>query len=105
MAHLSIDDATAFRMHGHFVAAGLGAPQMCYEAPVGGGPDWIGYELLGDHARSNASFLVDAGLVTWSELDPETFAARARAEITGQQGVLRCIPTIGAWARVPTEHR
>ena len=71
------------------------------EAPLGGGPDWVGYEALADHLRSAEPFLVAAGAATREELGVETLAARLRADDVGQGGVLRCLPAVGIWARVP----
>ncbi|CAA9318037.1 MAG: hypothetical protein AVDCRST_MAG40-1329, partial [uncultured Gemmatimonadaceae bacterium] len=34
-----------------YLEAELPDPQMRYEAPIGGGPDWVGYEARADHAR------------------------------------------------------
>ena len=92
---------TAYRLYGAYLAAGLPGPQMRYEAPIGGGPDWPGYEARADHARRLAPLIIAAGLATAAELDTETLAERLRAEVTGQRGVLRCIPAIGLWARRP----
>jgi hypothetical protein len=47
-----IDAGFAMQLYGDFCAAGLNAPQMRYKVPIGGGPDWIGYEFLPDHIRS-----------------------------------------------------
>jgi hypothetical protein len=69
------------------------------DAPIGGGPDWPGYEALADHARNAAPAMVKQGLATPEELAVETLADRLRQEVVGQQGVLRCLPAVGIWAR------
>jgi SAM-dependent methyltransferase len=96
-----LDLATAYKLYGAFEAAGLPRPQLREEAPLGGGPDWVGYEALADHLRSAAPFLLEAGAATREELGVDTLAARLRAEVVGQGGVLRCLPAVGIWARVP----
>lgn len=98
-----LDLSTAYRLYGSFEAAGLIRPQMREEAPIGGGPDWAGYEALADHVRSGAPFLLGARVATQEELAVETVAERLRAEVVGQRGVFRCPPAIGIWARVPTQ--
>ena len=100
MKQRGLDAGTAYRLFEDFLTAGFAAPQMHYEAPIGGGPDWVGYDMLADHARSLAPFMIEAGLASWNELDIDQMADRVRSEITAQHGVLRCIPAVGAWARV-----
>jgi SAM-dependent methyltransferase len=96
-----LDLATAYRLYGSFEAAGLPGAQLREEAPLGGGPDWVGYDALADHFRSLEPFLVEAGVATREELAVDTLAARLRAEVMDQHGVLRCLPAVGIWARVP----
>jgi SAM-dependent methyltransferase len=96
-----LDLATAYRLYGTFEAAGLPRPQLREEAPLGGGPDWAGYDALADHLRSAEPFLLEAGVTTREELAVDTLAARLRAEVVDQRGVLRCLPAVGIWARVP----
>lgn len=96
-----IHAATAYRLHEHYLTAGLPAPQIREEAPIGGGAEWVGYATLVDHIRSVEPFLIEAGVTTRDELDVDTLADRLRAEVVGQRGVFRCLPAIGIWARVP----
>ncbi len=96
-----LDPAIAYRLYGDYLAAGLPDPQMRYEAPIGGGPNWVGYEARAGHARRLARLILEAGLATAAELETETLAGRLRAELVGPRGVLRCIPAVGIWARRP----
>ncbi len=97
-----LDPAIGYRLYGDYLEAGLPDPQMRYEAPLGGGPDWVGYEARADHASRLAPRIVEAGLATEAELDTETLADRMREEIVAQRGVLRCMPVVGIWARRPS---
>ena len=72
---------------------------MRYEVPIGGGPDWIGYEFLPDHIRSIRNLLIQHGIATEEETDVETLAARLRAEIVAGNGVFCTLPALGIWAR------
>ena len=96
-----LDLATAYRLYGSFEAAGLPRPQLREEAPLGGGPEWVGYETLADHLRSLEPFLLAAGAATQEELAVDTLTERLRADIVAQGGVLRCVPAVGIWAHVP----
>ncbi len=91
----------ANKLYGAYLEAGLPDPQLRYEAPMGGGPDWVGYEARTDHARRIAPRIIEAGLATEEELDTETLADRMRDEIVAQRGVLRAMPVVGIWARRP----
>jgi ubiquinone/menaquinone biosynthesis C-methylase UbiE len=81
--------------------AGLTEPQAHLDAPMGGGPDWPGYEYIAETLRLAAGVAVKLGVEVPHELDPDTFAARLREETMRQRGVLRLMNAVGAWARKP----
>jgi SAM-dependent methyltransferase len=87
--------------------AGLLAPQLRLDAPIGGGADWSGYEYLADTMRSLLPFLERMGVAPaadseagWGDIN--TLAERLRDEAVGQQGAQVLPFLIGAWARKPT---
>ncbi|HMR68002.1 MAG TPA: class I SAM-dependent methyltransferase [Anaerolineae bacterium] len=84
-----------------YLAAGLPEPQLRLEAPIGGGPNWPGYDYVADTVRSLLPMLEQRGRVTAVELDLETLAERLRAEVVGQGGVQMLPIIIGAWTRKP----
>ena len=98
-----VDQAIGYHLYGAFLEARLPAPQMRYDAPIGGGPDWIGYETFTDHLRAVLPVVMQLGGATEEEIAIDTFAERLRTEVVGQRGVLRCLPAIGIWARLPAE--
>ena len=55
----------------------LPGAQLREEAPLGGGPDWVGYDALADHFRSFEPFLEEAGVATREELAVDTLARSA----------------------------
>jgi hypothetical protein len=78
-----------------FLDAGLPAPQLRRDVPVGGGP---GYAYVAATVRSLLPFLERAGAVSAEEVGVDTLEDRLRAEGPGQAGQL--LPAIvGAWAR------
>jgi ubiquinone/menaquinone biosynthesis C-methylase UbiE len=78
---VGFDTGFAMRLYGDFCAAGLCAPQMRYEVPIGGGPDWIGYEFMPDHIRSVRDLFIQHGIATDEEMQIETLAARPRVAV------------------------
>lgn len=82
-------------------SAGEWLPGCTIRARIGGGPDSPGYEAFADHLRTFLPLVVQSGAATEDEIAIGTFAARLRDQVGGQQGVLRCLPAIGVWARVP----
>lgn len=87
------------RLYRTFHAAGLHAPQLRQDAPIGGGPDWPGYAYIAGSVRSLLPLLEQLGTVTAAEADVDTLEDRLRAELVGDDGV-QILPTvIGAWAR------
>ena len=93
------DARMGMKLYRTFVDAGLPAPQMCLEAPVGGGPDYPGYQVMGDAMRSMLPMLVRFGIATEEEVGVETLAARLREEVVRQRGVLMNPATVGAWVQ------
>jgi len=94
--------AMGTRLHEVFVAAGLEAPQMCTDAIIGAGEEWVrrfaaafGAAIL----RSVLPAILEYGVATESELELDTFDERYIDEVVGQESVVQWIPLVGAWAR------
>ncbi|MET0323689.1 MAG: GNAT family N-acetyltransferase [Ilumatobacteraceae bacterium] len=87
------------RLHRTFRDAGLPAPQLRHEAPIGGGEAWPGFTYVAESVRSLLPMLVQLGSVTAAEADVDTLADRLRAEAVAADGV-QVLPTVvGAWSR------
>src|SRR5262245_63682639 len=52
-----------------FVQAGLPAPRLRFDAPIGGGPRWPGYEYVSNTLRSLLPFLEQVGAVSPGDVD------------------------------------
>ncbi len=96
-----LDPQIGLKLHQIFLAAGLPAPTMHLDAPVGGGLDWAGYDYMASGLRSMLPYILQHGVATEEEVDIDTFAERLRAEVVGQQGVVMSQTFIRAWARLP----
>jgi precorrin-6B methylase 2 len=97
--HASGHSAPAYRYYALFREAGLIDPRMCYEAPIGGGPAWVGYQTMADLARGIRPGLLEYGIATEAELDIDTLTERLRKHVVDSHGVFRCLPAVGIWAR------
>lgn len=95
------DQQMGSKLHKTYLDAGLPAPQLRLDAPVGGGPDWPGYAYVADTVRSLLPMLEQMGLVSAEDMDVETLTDRLRAEVIGQRGVQMLPIAMGAWARKP----
>jgi len=89
------------KLYGAFVAAGLPAPTVRIDTPVGGGPDWPGYGYIAATARSLLPMLSAIGAVPDGAIDVDTLEDRLRDEIVSQHGVQPLVPVYGAATRVP----
>ena len=87
------------RLHRTFLDAGLPAPQLRQEAPIGGGASWPGYTFVAETARSLLPMLLQLGAVTTAEADIDTLADRLRAEAVAAGGVQVLPSVVGAWSR------
>jgi SAM-dependent methyltransferase len=88
-----------FGLHRLFLEAGLPAPHLRLEAPVGGGADWPGYRYLAETVRSILPYLEGTGSVTAAELDVDTLEHRLRDDVVTRNAVQLLPPTVGAWTR------
>lgn len=89
------------KLYPAFVAAGLPGPQMQLDAIVGGGPDFVGYQMWAAVLRSLLPVLERCGVATAAEVGIDTLADRLRAEVVAGGGCLVGPPVFGACARRP----
>jgi hypothetical protein len=68
-------------------------------APVGGGPDFPGYEYGAESLRSMLPLILKLGIATEEEVELDTLAQRLRAETMDSGGVINPPDLVGAWAR------
>src|SRR3712207_6598615 len=85
------------KLYRTYLDAGLPAPQLRLDAPIGGGPDWPGYAYVADTLRSLLPMLEHMGIVTAEDAGIETLADRLRAEVVDLRGVQMLPIIIGAW--------
>jgi SAM-dependent methyltransferase len=91
------------KLYPAFIAAGLPAPAMRAERPIGGGPDFPGYRWMAQITRSILPLMEQLGVANAEEIDVETLHERLRDEVAGSGGVVAMPTLMGAWARKPTE--
>jgi hypothetical protein len=91
--------AMGTRLFEVFIGAGLGAPQMQVEAPMGGGPDWLGYEYLTETLRTLLPVLQRFNVPGAADVQIDTLASRLRAEAVEHRAVQLLPLLVGAWAR------
>jgi SAM-dependent methyltransferase len=82
-----------------FRAAGLPAPQMSYEASIGAGRDWPGFEMRAADVRTFLPLIAKFGLATEEEIGIDTLAERLREETMGRGGAARLPILVSAWVR------
>jgi hypothetical protein len=79
--------------------AGLPAPELRMEAPMGGGRDWPGYEYVAETLRSLLPMLQRVSGLDPDEVGIDTLADRLRADALAGRRVQQLPMVIGAWAR------
>jgi hypothetical protein len=95
------DQQMGSKLHQAYLDAGLPAPQLRLDAPVGGGEDWSGYAYVADTVRSLLPMMEQTGLVSAEDVGIDTLADRLRAEALGLRGVQMLPIVVGAWAQKP----
>jgi len=94
-----LDPATGYNLRRTFLHAGLPEPEMNLCSPVGGGPDWPGYDYAAESVRSMLPLIVKLGIATEEEVEIDTLARRLRAETVAADGVVKAPDLLDAWAR------
>jgi SAM-dependent methyltransferase len=83
-----------------FLGAGLPEPHLTAEAPIGGGPGWIGFDYMERTVRSLSVMWRRAGVEGVDEIVLDGLAARIEQEV-GEEGTVMLQPFVGAWVRIP----
>lgn len=91
--------AMGMKLSGTLLEAGLADPQVRYEAAVGAGPDWVGYEWWAETVRIFLPLIQKFGIATQEDISMETLAERLREETVSRGGVARGPMLVSAWAR------
>jgi SAM-dependent methyltransferase len=93
------DPEMGSKLFATFLRAGLPAPQLRRDTPVGGGLGWPGYAYVAETVRSLLPFLQQVGAVGPDEVDIDTLEDRLRTEVTTQDGIQLLPALMGAWSR------
>ena len=96
-----VDELLGYKLFESYLEVGLPAPKMEVNSPVGGGPNWEGYEYAAETLRSMMPLVLKFGIATAEEVEIETLADRLRAESVAYQGVVKPPEMISAWAIKP----
>ena len=94
-----LDPATGYNLRRTFLHAGLPEPEMSLCSPVGGGPDWPGYDHAAESLRSMLPLILKLGIATEEEVEIATLARRLRAETVAADGVVKAPDLLVSWAR------
>jgi len=84
------------KLYPAFVRAGLPAPSVRAQRPIGGGPDFPGYQFLAGAVASIFPMMEQLGVATAEEIGVETLAERLREEVAGLGGVIAFPSLVGA---------
>ena len=91
--------AMGMKLSGTLLEAGLADPQVRYEAAVGAGPDWVGYEWWAETVRIFLPLIQKFGIATQEDISMEILAERLREETVSRGGVARGPMLVSAWVR------
>jgi SAM-dependent methyltransferase len=96
---IGLDPATGYHLRNTFLNAGLPEPEMNVCAPVGGGPDFPGYDYGAESLRSMLPLILKLGIATEEEVEIDTLAQRLRDDVVASGGVIKTPELVGAWTR------
>ena len=98
-----VDVQMGLKLYSAFIAAGLPAPSIRAERPIGGGPDYPGYHYFAETVRTALPLMEQVGVATAEEIGIETLYERLRDEVVRLDGVIGWPSLMGAWSRKPVE--
>ena len=90
---------TGAKLFKTFLDAGLPAPDLMFETPVGGGPEWPGYEYVAETFRSLLPVLRERTGVECEDIGIESLAERLRGDVVARDAIVRLPAMFGAWTR------
>lgn len=96
---VGVETRMGMKLYGEFLKVGLPAPEIRYEAAIGGGPSWVGYEWFASSVRAVLPLILMFGIATTEEVGIETLEDRLREEVGNQGGVVRLPALVSAWTR------
>jgi SAM-dependent methyltransferase len=96
---IGLDPATGYHLRNTFLDAGLPEPEMNVCSPVGGGPDYLGYDHGAESLRSMLPLILKLGIATEEEVGIDTLAERLRTEAVAAGSVIKNPDLVGAWTR------
>jgi ubiquinone/menaquinone biosynthesis C-methylase UbiE len=97
---IGIDFEFGYKLPRIFQTAGLGTPHLEYFAPIGTGPDWLGYQWLVEGIRTFMPTIQQFNLASVAEIDIDTLENRIREEVVMKQSTVTLLPHIAAWETV-----
>ena len=95
-----VESRMGMKLCGTFLEAGFPTPHLRYEAAIGAGPQWTGYDVLAGVVRDLIPLLQKFGIATPEEIRIETLATRLREEVVSAGGVARLPALVSAWTRI-----
>jgi SAM-dependent methyltransferase len=84
-----------------FRRAGLPTPTLRLEAPIGGGDDFMGYDMAASVVRTLLAPIERLGIARAGDIDIDSLADRLRHERASTGGIATTPAIVGAWAQIP----
>lgn len=80
---------------------GLKTPQFTFDAPIGTGNNWAGYQYLAETAEMLEPLMQQRGIALPAEISTSDLAEKIRKEAVENNAVIVLPAIIGAWSRKP----
>ena len=81
--------------------AGLTTPQFTFDAPIGTGYNWTGYQFLAETIQMQKAPMQQRGIALPAEFDTPDLAEKIRKEAVENNAVIVLPAIIGAWSHKP----
>lgn len=100
-SRLGANPHMGFELLETFRGAGLPVPTLRLEAPIGGGDDFVGYDMAASVLRTLLAPIERLGIAMADDLDIDSLADRLRHERASAGGIATTPPVVAAWTPIP----
>ena len=101
MAQDGPDYHMGLKMQHLYQRVGLTTPQFTFDAPIGTGHNWTGYQYIAETVEMLKAPMQQRGIALPAEIGTSDLAERIRKEAVANNAVIVLPAIIGAWSRKP----
>ena len=101
----AVETSTGIKLPQFYITAGLPSPNLRFDAPVGYGSAWVGYNYLVEMLRGMLPLVRLYGIASEEEIGINELVSKMQTEAAALSSVVTLTPCIGAWSSLTAGRR